>query len=172
MDFTTPSLARTGTLGYSAGTEEVTEVGLVVAIAAGEHVEQTAQVGHRLFPGLLLTAEDPAEQVSDPSAGSAPPPSRPPRRSPGPPPPPSTVVAPLPPLAPALLRRRPASHDITSGASIGSNLEKRPASAFPPAPRRCSTAVRSEPNKCPTIFSPSAASTNASGLSRVRMSGS
>src|SRR5690606_8890050 len=71
MDFTTPSLARTGTLGYSAGTEKVTEVGPVVAIATGEHVEQTAQVGHRLFPGLLLAAEDAAEQVSDPSAGSA-----------------------------------------------------------------------------------------------------
>src|SRR5690606_17816718 len=71
MDFTTPSLARTGTLGYSAGAEVVAEVGPVVAIATGEHVEETAQVGHRLFPGLLPAAEDAAEQVSDPSAGSA-----------------------------------------------------------------------------------------------------
>src|SRR5690606_23596289 len=71
MDFTTPSLARTGTLGYSAGAEEVAEVGPVVAIATGEHVEETAQVGHRLFPGLLLAAEDAAEQVSDAAVGSA-----------------------------------------------------------------------------------------------------
>src|SRR5690606_15043868 len=53
------------------GAEEVAEVGPVVAIAAGEHVEETAQVGHRLFPGLLLAAEDAAEQVSDAAAGSA-----------------------------------------------------------------------------------------------------
>src|SRR5690606_19285897 len=76
MDFTTPSLARTGTLGYSAGAEEATAVGPVVAAAAGEHVAETTQVGHRLFPALLPAAEDAAEQVSDPSAGSAAPPEQ------------------------------------------------------------------------------------------------